>query len=96
MITIIHILPELFLSLSIMFLLMLGVFVKKSFKLVNSLSIVSLLIAIAFVISQPSETIKIFNDSYIIDQFSIFMKILTLLFCIFVLLISKDYIKKII
>jgi len=32
--TIIYILPELFLSAAIMFLLMLGVFIKKSFKLV--------------------------------------------------------------
>ena len=91
---VIHILPELFLSLSIMFLLMLGVFIKKSFKLVNLLSILSLVIAIALVISQTSETVKIFNGSYIIDKFSIFMKILTFLFCIFVLLTSQDYIKK--
>jgi len=77
-----------------MFLLMLGVFIKKSFKLVNLLSILSLVIAIALVINQTSETIKIFNGSYIIDKFSIFMKILTFLFCIFVLLTSQDYIKK--
>ena len=37
--TIVYILPELFLSLAIMFLLMLGVFIKKSFKLVNLLTI---------------------------------------------------------
>ena len=37
--TIIYILPELFLSFSIMSLLMIGVFVKKSFKLVNFLTI---------------------------------------------------------
>ena len=38
-------------------------------------------------------TVKVFNNSYIIDKFSIFMKMLTLLFCIFVLLISKEYVK---
>ena len=37
--TIIYILPELFLSLAIMSILMVGVFIKKSFKLVNLLTI---------------------------------------------------------
>ena len=91
--TIIYILPELFLSITIMFLLMLGVFIKKSFKLVNLLTILSLIFAIALVLNQPNEIIKVFNGSYIIDKLSIFMKVLTLLFCVFVLLLSKDYIK---
>jgi len=91
--TIVYILPELFLSAAIMFLLMLGVFIKKSFKLVNLLTILSLLFAIALVLNQPNEIVKIFNESYIIDRLSIFMKVLTLLFCFFVLLSSKDYIK---
>ena len=91
--TIVYILPEIFLSLAIMFLLMLGVFIKKSFNLVNFLTILSLIFAIALVLNQPDETIKIFNGSYIIDRFSIFMKVLTLLFCFFVLLSSKDYVK---
>ena len=91
--TIVYILPELFLSITMMFLLMLGVFIKKSFKLVNLLTILSLIFAIALILNQPNETIKIFNESYIIDKLSIFMKVLTLLFCVFVLLLSKDYIK---
>jgi len=91
--TILYILPELFLSIVIMFLLMLGVFIKKSFKLVYLLTILSLLFAIVLVLNQPSEIVKIFNENYIIDQFSIFMKALTLLLCFFVLLSSKDYIK---
>ena len=91
--TIVYILPELFLSIAIMFLLMLGVFIKKSFKLVNLLTILSLLFAIVLILNQPNEIVKIFNESYIIDRLSIFMKVLTLLFCFFVLLSSKDYIK---
>jgi len=91
--TILYILPEIFLSLAIMFLLMLGVFIKKSFKLVNLLTILSLIFAIALVLNQPNEVVKVFNESYIIDRLSIFMKVLTLLFCFFVLLSSKDYIK---
>ena len=91
--TIAYILPELFLSLAIMFLLILGVFVKKSFKLVNLLTILSLIFSIVLVLNQPNEIIKIFNESYIIDKLSIFMKILTLLFCLFVLICTKDYLK---
>ena len=91
--TIIYILPELFLSLAIMFLLMLGVFIKKSFKLISFLTIIVLIFLIALTVNQPSEVVKIFNDSYIIDKFSILMKTLTFLFSIFVLISSKEYLK---
>jgi len=92
--TIIYILPELFLSLSIMTLLILGVFIKKSFKIINALTILSLIFGIVLVLNQPQDVIKIFNGSYIIDELSIFMKVLTLLFCLFILLISADYVKR--
>ena len=94
MYTIIYILPELFLSAAIMALLMIGVFIKKSFKLVYLLTILSLMFVIVLVLNQPNEIETIFNESYIIDKLSIFMKTLTLIFCLFVLLSSKDYIKK--
>ena len=96
---ILYILPEIFLALAIMFLLMLGVFTKKSFRLVYLLTILSLIFAIALALNQPEEAyhylgiIKIFNGSYIIDKLSTFMKVLTLLFCLFVLLSSNDYVK---
>ena len=92
--TIIYILPELFLSLSIMTLLILGVFIKKSFKIINALTILSLIFGIVLVLNQPQDVIKIFNDSYIIHELSIFMKVLTLLFCLFILLTSADYVKR--
>ena len=91
--TILYIFPELFLSFSIMAILMIGVFVKKSFKLVNLLTIATLIFTTALVLNQPNETIKIFNDSYIIDNFSILMKTITLLFCILILFSSKEYVK---
>ena len=91
--TIVYIFPELFLSFSIMTILMIGVFVKKSFKLVNILTIATLIFTIALVLNQHKETIKIFNDSYIIDNFSILMKTITLLFCILILFSSKEYVK---
>ena len=91
--SIIYILPELFLSLTIMFLLMVGVFVKKSFKVVNLLTLLALIFAIILVLDQPKEINKVFDDSYIIDNLSIYMKVLTLFFCFFVILSSKDYLK---
>ena len=91
--TIPYILPELFLFLSVMFLLMAGVFLKKSFKIVYYSTIFVLIFSTVLVINQPDQVIKVFNGSYIIDKFSIFMKILTLLSCVFVLLISKEYLK---
>ena len=91
--TITSILPELFLSSSILILLMLGVFLKKGFDLINLLSIVTLVFVTILVLNQQNEITKIFNNSYIIDAFSVFMKSLMLIFCVFVLLSSKDYIK---
>jgi len=90
---IIYIFPELFLSISIMLILMIGVFVKQSFKLVNILTIVTLIFTTALVLNQRDEEVKIFNNSYIIDSFSILMKTITMLFCIFILISSKEYIK---
>ena len=55
--------------------------------------IFSLAFATVLVLNQPNDVIKVFNDSYIIDELSIFMKTLTMSFCIFVLLSSKEYIK---
>ncbi len=92
MYSIIYILPELFLSASIMVFLMVGVFIKKSFRIVFLLTNISLIFTIVLIFNQPNEIIKIFNESIIIDKFSIFMKVLILLFSFFVLLSSKNYI----
>ena len=59
--TILYIFPELFLSFSIMIILMIGVFVKKSFKLVYLLTIGILIFTTALVLNQQNETIKITN-----------------------------------
>jgi len=91
--TILYIFPELFLSFSIMTLLMIGVFFKKSFKLVNFLTVITLTFTTVLVLNQSNETVKIFNESYIIDIFSIIMKAITLIFSIFVLFSSREYIK---
>ena len=86
--------PEIFLSLSIMFLLMMGVFKKNSERLVYNLSTIILLILLALVINLFSinETF-IFNNSYKIDSLSSFMKTLTIISAIFVMISSFTYLK---
>ena len=86
--------PEIFISLGIMFVLILGVFKKKSSNLIFVLSIFILFICLGFLINFPSnQNFYLFNDSYKIDQLSIFMKIVTIISGIFVLLSSYKYIK---
>ena len=87
------IIPEIFISLTIMFLLVLGVFKKNSFGLIHNLTLIVLLITSIIVFN---ETINIqetylFNNSIIIDYLSSFMKIITLLAAFIVLAISKKY-----
>ena len=88
--TLAYILPELFLATAVMSLLMVGVFIKESFKIVYLFALISLIFSVALVLNQTNEVKIIFNSSYIIDKFSIFMKTLALLFCFFVLISSKD------
>ena len=88
------IIPELFLTTSIMVLLMLGVFYKNSFNLIFKLSMIVLLATFILLFNHSVDTsAKLFNNSYTIDYLSLFMKALTLVACIFVMLSSFDYIK---
>ena len=88
------IIPELFLTTSIMILLMIGVFYKNSFNLIFKLSMIVLLATFILLFNHSVDTsAKLFNNSYTIDYLSLFMKALTLVACIFVMLSSFDYIK---
>ena len=87
--------PELFLSLSIMFLLILGVFKKNSSKIIQNISLIVLLITAVIIFNETlgNEEIKLFNESIVIDYLSSFMKIITLLSAFLVLVISTSYLK---
>ena len=88
------ILPEIFISLSIMFLLLLGVFKKNSSDIVHNLSVVSLIITGVLIYNNSSNlNISLFNGGFVVDQLSSFMKILTILGGAFVLSISTKYLK---
>jgi NADH-quinone oxidoreductase subunit N len=93
MINLSFIIPEIFISLSVMFLLILGVFKKNSFELIHNLSIIVLLITGVIVFNETLdiEKILLFNGSVVIDYLSSFMKIITLLAAFIILAISKNY-----
>jgi len=85
---------EIFLCLSIMILLIIGVFKKNSSNLIYNLSIIFLLSCLALIFNFPiNENAELFNNSYKIDYLTSFMKILTILSGIFVLLSSSKYIQ---
>ena len=89
------VLPEVFISLSIMFLLILGVFKKNSSKLIQNISLVVLLITAVIIFNETFgiEEMILFNGSVIIDYLSSFMKIVTLLAAFLSLVISSNYLK---
>ena len=85
--------PEIFLSLSIFSLLMIGVFIKESYNLVTKLSLLVIIICIFLITNNEATTEKIFLDSFIKDGFSNFIKILILVSSFFVLNSSQEFIK---
>jgi len=92
-------LPEIFLGVTIMALLMLGVFQKSETaedgvrvnRLFLSLSIVAIVLTGMFFLFVSGEQITTFNDLFITDKFATFCKILILIGAGLTLLISLEY-----
>ena len=88
------ILPEILISISIMFFLILGVFKKNSSKLIYNLSIITLIILLVLIYNFNSVPDSyMFKDSFVIDKMSTFMKFLLIGSGIFVMLTSSKYIQ---
>ena len=89
------VLPEIFISLSIMFLLVLGVFKKDSSKITFNISLLVLLIASIITLNETFSInrVTLFNNSVVIDPMSSLMKIITLIGAFLVLVISSAYLK---
>ena len=89
------VLPEIFISLSIMFLLVLGVFKNDSSKITFNISLLVLLITAIITLNETFsiDRITLFNNSVVIDYMSSLMKIITLLGAFLVLVISSAYLK---
>ena len=85
-------LPEIFLTLSIFSILMIGVFVKRSFNLTFNLTSAILIVTIFIILNASTNETKIFLESFIRDTFSSFFKVLILIASLFVLNSSKNFI----
>ena len=92
MIVLNFLIPEILLITSILVLLMVGVFIKNSFEIIYRSSIFLTLLILLLILTSDIKDIKIFNDSFVIDDFSIYLKILILLSTFFIFLISQRYI----
>ena len=64
--------PEIFLSLSIFSILMIGVFIKNSFNLIFNLTSLIIVIAITIILTNSFNEEKIFLDSFVRDLFKLF------------------------
>ena len=71
-----YLLPEVFLFVVATILLILGLFIKN-IRLINNLAIISLLIGLILIINQPYQSI--FDNSYVIDEFSTVFKSMILI-----------------
>ena len=85
-------LPEIFLSLSIFSILMIGVFIKRSFNLIFNLTSIIIIVTITIILTNPNNEEKIFLESFTRDAFSNYFKILILVSSLFVLNSSKIFI----
>ena len=84
--------PEIFLSLSIFTILLLGVFIKKSFNIIFNLTSLIIVATIMIILTNPNNEVKIFLNSFTRDAFSNYFKILILISSFFVLNSSKNFI----
>ena len=95
MINLFYLSTEIFLSLSILFLLMIGVFKKDSASFIYNFSCVILLVGLAININlNPQSQIDLFNNSYKIDYFTILIKSVILISAFLVMTCSLNYVKQ--
>ena len=88
------IIPELFISLSVMVLLVLGVFKNNSSKIIFYFSCLIILVSLAINLNiNITQTIFLFNNSYLVDQLSLFIKSIILISAFFVMFCSYNYVR---
>ena len=89
------VLPEIFISLAIMFLLILGVFKKDSSKLIHNFSLIIMLITGGIIFNETLtvENTLLFNGSVVIDYLASFMKFITIIAALMALIVSSNYLK---
>ena len=65
---------------------------KKSFEIVYRLSILVIFLLFLILLTGDKENTKVFNESFLIDEFSLYSKVLISISAFFIMLISKRYI----
>ena len=88
-------LPEIFLTMSILLTLMIGVFFKNSYTLVTSIVYGIIITLLLIILNSFNESFKLFADSFVSNSFTNFFKILILIGTFFILIITQNYIKEI-
>src|SRR5437868_10281361 len=86
-------LPEIFLAVAAMALLMFGVFRDKSADIVNIAAIIVLGIAVALVLGGAGGRQEAFGGTLVIDTFARFMKVLTLFGSAVAIVLSVNFMK---
>ena len=88
-----YIYPELFLIVSLLILLILGVYKSNSYNFIKKITTICFLLCIPIVYLNNIGDFNIFNNSYSVDSLSNYLKILILLSTLFLLMFTNDYIK---
>jgi len=100
--SIIPALPELFLALAVMAMLMLGVFHKtgstledtKASRLISLLSVIALLLAMLLVSTLSGGRLMTFSNMFVSDTFAVYCKVLVLLGSALAIVISQGFLER--
>ena len=98
----IPVMPEIFLALMGMALLMLGVFSRATnqaetfgaARLTNNLGIAALVLTVLLVLTVAGPRMTVFQGLFVVDPFATFFKVLMLVAGVFALVMSQDYMEK--
>ncbi|MCG8546228.1 MAG: NADH-quinone oxidoreductase subunit N, partial [Alphaproteobacteria bacterium] len=88
--------PEIFLAVAGMVLMMLGVFTteKRAYKTVSTFSVLTLLVALLLVVFMYKGRAVAFSDMFVVDGFAVFMKVLVIVGSAVTLIMSDRYLRR--
>jgi NADH-quinone oxidoreductase subunit N len=88
--------PEIFLAVAAMLLMMVGVFASedRAMRIVSGLAMLAIVVALGLVTLQGRTAVITFGGLFAIDGFTVFMKVLVLLGSLLTLIISQDFARR--
>ena len=89
-------LPEIFLAIAAMAMMMVGVFTKeeRSLSIVSGLAVAVLIATAALVLWTGGEYQLAFGDLFVVDRFALFMKLLVLIGSVLAVIMAEGYIRR--